>query len=263
MVEGRRHEVISGDGTRIGLLTAGQGPQLLLVHGGMGAIEAWAPLWAKLTSHWQVTAMDRRGRASSGDTGPYSLTKEYADVAAVAASLAGAGPVDVFGHSYGATCVLGAAAAGAPVRRIALYEPGGPQTVPREWLDRVQVMLAEGRKLRVMMSFLTEIIGVTQERIRELRSTPRSYNVLPIMAATLAREARALASADLAGLAAAVRVPALLILGTQTPAWAADVIGELQSALPESELAILDGQGHEATDTAPELIASLLLEFFN
>ena len=262
-MEGRRHEIVSGDGTPIGLLTAGQGPQLLVVHGGMGCLEAWEAMWGRLTSHWQVTAMDRRGRATSGDTAPYSLGREYRDVAAVAASMAGAGPVDVFGHSFGATCVLGAAAGGAPVRRIALYEPGGPQTVPAEWLERVQAMLAEGRVARAMMSFLTEIIGMTQERIRELRDTPPAYNALAIMAATLPREAAALASADLPGLAAAVRVPALLILGSQTPAWAGDITNELLAALPDSKLAMLDGQGHDATDTAPGLITGLLAEFFD
>ena len=41
MVEGYRHSVTSADGTRVGLLTAGEGPPLLLVHGGMGCIESW------------------------------------------------------------------------------------------------------------------------------------------------------------------------------------------------------------------------------
>ena len=119
-MDGYRHSVISADGTRIGLLTAGQGPALLLVHGGMGCIESWQPFWGTLTSRWRVTAMDRRGRGTSGDTAPYDLSCEYQDVAAVAASLAEDGPVDVFGHSMGATCALGAAAGRAPVRRLAL-----------------------------------------------------------------------------------------------------------------------------------------------
>jgi hypothetical protein len=34
-MEGTRHSVTSADGVRIGLLTAGSGPALLLVHGGM------------------------------------------------------------------------------------------------------------------------------------------------------------------------------------------------------------------------------------
>ena len=69
-MDGHRHEVISADGTRIGLLTAGAGPSLLLVHGGMGRIESWQTLWGPLTSRWRVTAMDRRGRGwQLGDGG--------------------------------------------------------------------------------------------------------------------------------------------------------------------------------------------------
>jgi len=86
-VRGRRHSVTSADGTSIGLLTAGTGPGLLLVHGGMGRLERWEPLWGPLTEHWQVTAMDRRGRGSSGDAEPYELSQEYDDVAAVAATV--------------------------------------------------------------------------------------------------------------------------------------------------------------------------------
>jgi hypothetical protein len=35
-MDGHRHAVTSADGTEIGLLTAADGPPLLLVHGGMG-----------------------------------------------------------------------------------------------------------------------------------------------------------------------------------------------------------------------------------
>ena len=121
-MDGHRHSVISADGTRVGLLTAGQGPALLLVHGGMGCIESWQSLWGTLTRQWRVTAMDRRGRGTSGDTAPYDLSCEYQDVAAVTASLAGDGPVDVFGQSIGrdlrARCRgrRGAGAAPRPVR---------------------------------------------------------------------------------------------------------------------------------------------------
>jgi pimeloyl-ACP methyl ester carboxylesterase len=97
-MEGSRYSVTSPDGVRIGLLTAGSGPGLLL------------------------------------------------DVATVAAALAGdqGGPVDVVGHSIGATCVLGAAALGAPFRRIVLYEPPGPQTTRDNWPERVSTMVADG-----------------------------------------------------------------------------------------------------------------------
>jgi pimeloyl-ACP methyl ester carboxylesterase len=260
-LEGQRHEVIAADGTRIGLLTAGAGPSLLLVHGGMGCIESWQSLWGPLTSRWRVTAMDRRGRGSSGDTGPYQLSQEFTDVATVAASLAGDGPVDVFGHSYGATCALGAASLGAPVRRLALYEPAGPQSAPRQWREKVTAAIEAGKPGRAMMSFLIEIMALTSEQLDGLRNAPRGYDPMPIVTATMPREALALASADLTALAAAVTVPALLILGDASPPWAGEITRELTEALPQSTVTVLPGQGHLAVDSAPGLLARALIEF--
>jgi pimeloyl-ACP methyl ester carboxylesterase len=69
-VDGRRHSVIGADGTSIGLLTAGAGPALLLVHGGMGRLEGWGPIWPALAERRLVTAMDRRGRAQAATLSP-------------------------------------------------------------------------------------------------------------------------------------------------------------------------------------------------
>ena len=262
-MEGHRHSVTSADGTEIGLLTAGDGPPLLLVHGGMGQIESWLPLWDTLTARWRVTAMDRRGRGSSGDGRAYALDREFADVAAVATALAGdqGGPVDVAGHSIGATCVLGAAALGAPFRRLALYEPPGPPTVPGDWAERVTAMIAGGQVGRAAVSFLTEIIGLTQAEVEALRDAPGSRDVLPIIAATMPREARALAAADLPGAARQVSQPVLLLLGETSPPWARQIISELAAVLPASTVIQLPGLGHEALDQAPERLAAELERF--
>jgi pimeloyl-ACP methyl ester carboxylesterase len=259
-VDGHRHAVTSADGTEIGLLTAGDGRPLLLVHGGMGCIESWAPLWEPLTSRWQVTAMDRRGRGTSIDIQPYDLSREFEDVAAVAASL---GQPDVFGHSYGAVCALGAAAHGASVRRLALYEPPGPPTVPAQWRERMLPMIAAGQPGRAMMSFLTEIIGLSAGEIAALRDAPRGYDVMPIVSATMPRESEALSIVDLKALAAGVEVPVLLILGSASPAWAQDLTAEVAAALTHKTLAVLDGQGHDAINQAPLLLIDQLTGFFS
>ena len=123
-------------------------------------------------------------------------------------------------------------------------------------------MIAGGEPGPTMVNFLTEIVGLTAARIDELRNAPRGYDVRPIVSATMPREAEALASVDLPALAAKVPVPVLLILGTQSPAWAHSITKDLAAALPQSTLAVMDGQGHEATETAPELLASRLAGFF-
>jgi pimeloyl-ACP methyl ester carboxylesterase len=262
-VDGYRHEIASRDGTRIGLLTAGSGPELLLVHGGMNRLERWAPIWDALTSWRRVTAMDRRGRGSSGDTQPYEMGREFDDVAAVAASLAAeaAGPVDVFAHSIGATITVGAAAQGAPLRRMALYEPPGPQTVAGPWRERALAQIAAGQPGPAMFTFLTEVAGLTPRQIQGFADQPGAGDVLPIVSATLPREAEGLAAVDLPALAAAVTVPVLLLLGTASPAWAAGITRDLAAVWPDATVAELSGYGHEAIDLAPGLVDALLQDF--
>ena len=175
--------------------------------------------------------------------------------------MAADGPVDVFGHSFGAVCALGAAAGGAPVRRLALYEPPGPQTVPKEWREWVTALIAGGKPGPAMVSFLREM-GLSATQIDELKNAQRDYEVLPIVSATMPREALALATVDVTALAAAVTVPVLLLLGSRSPAWARDITGALADVLPRSTLAVLDGQGHEAIESAPSLLESRLAAFF-
>jgi pimeloyl-ACP methyl ester carboxylesterase len=263
-MEGARSSVIGADGVRIGLLTAGSGPALLLVHGGMGSIESWAGVWDKLTSHRRVTAMDRRGRASSGDdASPYRITAEYADIGAVAELLAAeqGSPVDVFAHSYGATCTLGAAADSAPLCRMVLYEPPGPETVSAQWLQRITAHIAAGQPGPAMASFLTEIIGLSADQVNELRNSPGTGDVLSIVAATMPREAEALAAVNLAELARRTQCPTLLVTGTASPPWAISITALLAAALLDAEKAELPGHGHEAIDTAPDLVVSTIRRF--
>ncbi|WP_412738660.1 alpha/beta fold hydrolase [Krasilnikovia sp. MM14-A1259] len=263
-MQGKREYINSSDGTKIGLLTEGSGPPLLLVHGGMCRLERWAPLWPYLTARHTVTAMDRRGRGSSGDAASYRIEAEYDDVCAVADHLSrrADGPIDVFGHSYGAACSLGAAAQGAPVRRVALYEPPGPQTVPVEWVERLHAFVAAGELGKAIGSFLIEIIGLPRDQVMAMRDTPMAYDPFPIMANTMPREADSLTTLDLAALAATVTQPVLLLLGEDSPAWAPEITHLLHEKLPESAIAGLKGQGHEAVDLDPGAVADALGAFF-
>jgi pimeloyl-ACP methyl ester carboxylesterase len=61
-MDGTRHSVAGADGVRIGLLTEGAGPALLLVHGAMGSIERWEPVWRALTARRRVTARPPRSQ---------------------------------------------------------------------------------------------------------------------------------------------------------------------------------------------------------
>jgi pimeloyl-ACP methyl ester carboxylesterase len=256
--------VRSADGTPIGIRTAGSGPSLLLVHGGLSGMRRWAPLWALLVPHFRVTAMDRRGRDTSGDADGYAFEREFEDVRAVVERLAAeaGGTVDVFGHSIGGTIALGAAGLGAPVRRLALYEPPGPATVAGGWLDRVRSHLAAGRPGPAVVDFLVHVIGLTPEQVAALRDAGAGgEDVLGIASRTLLREAEALAALDPAALAADVSQPVLLMRGTASPAWAESVVRTLEAGLSDVRTVVLPGAGHEGVDTAAGEVAGHLVRF--
>jgi pimeloyl-ACP methyl ester carboxylesterase len=263
-VDGLRSSIGSSDGVHIGLLTAGSGRPLLLVHGGMGSIQSWAPMWGQLAEQWTVTAMDRRGRASSGDASGYDADTERADIRAVAAALASewGGPIDVFAHSIGATFTLEAAAGSELFRRIAVYEPAGPDTTTLAQVEQITALIGEGRVGRAVTIFLTAIIGLSTEQVELLRNSPDTGDVLAIAAATLPREGLALQKTDLL-VARDIDCPVLLIVGDQSPPWATEITGLLAATIPGAATTRLSGHGHEAINFAPDLLVDALTKWFN
>jgi hypothetical protein len=77
-----------------------------------------------------------------------------------------------------------------------------------------------------------EIVGLSGEQVMELAAEPRSYDVLAVVAPTLAREARTLMAIDLLADARAVTCPILLMLGECSPSSARDITQELTRQSP-------------------------------
>ena len=127
------YHVTSRDGTRIAVFTSGTGPPLVLVHGTAGDHTTFRVVGPRLAHVVTLHAVDRRGRGASGDTEPYAIAREFEDIAAVAASVAehAAGPVAVFGHSYGGRAALGAALLSDRISRVDLVR-GRPDAAGRQ-----------------------------------------------------------------------------------------------------------------------------------
>ena len=105
--------VVSKDGTRIGIDQSGKGLPVILVSGGSVDRLSNAPLAALLAEHFSVFNYDRRGRGISGDTAPYAIEREIEDIAAVID--AAGGSAFLYGSSSGASLALEAAASGLAV----------------------------------------------------------------------------------------------------------------------------------------------------
>lgn len=106
----------------------GQGEPLLLLHGGLGSIDMFAPVLPALTAKRQVIAVDLQGhgRSTLGER-PIRLEAMGADMAEILKRL-GYGQVDVFGYSMGAGVAFQLAVQHPQrVRRLALASAGFAQ----------------------------------------------------------------------------------------------------------------------------------------
>ncbi|WP_201003454.1 alpha/beta hydrolase [Paenibacillus glycanilyticus] len=127
-----RSNVVSKDGTNIGYLSIGKGPDLLIIHGALSDSTRFTRLAKELAGAFRVHVIDRRGRGMSGPQGQeYSMEKECEDVAALQKATQAE---FVFGHSYGGLVALETARIFNLFSTIAVYEPGvAIHSRPDEW----------------------------------------------------------------------------------------------------------------------------------
>lgn len=254
--------VSSTDGTTIAYDRVGEGPPLVLVHGTGRDRTYWAHSLPALRRHATVYAVDRRGRGDSGDTDAYAIEHEVEDVLAVLAAVGE--PVHLLGHSYGGIVALEAALRAERLHSLILYEPPisvGADRVPDDLGDRLAALVASGDREAVLVTFLREGPRYPPEVIAAQRARPEWPDRVGY-AHTLAREAQAVPRYTFdSGRVAGVRVPTLLLLGSESPPFFRAAIEALHAALPQSELVVLPGQHHNAMETAPELFADTVHRF--
>ncbi|MCF6506320.1 alpha/beta hydrolase [Blastococcus sp. MG754426] len=249
----------SRDGTAIAWWTSGTGPDLLLVHGTTADHTRWEVMTPLLEPHVTVHAMDHRGRGGSGDAPDYSLAAEADDVAAVVDAIGG--PVDVFGHSQGALCTLEASLRTSGMRRMVLYEPPIEVAAPPEVRRRVAELVARGRRDEAVGVFLREVAGLTDDQLARARTLP-SWAARVAAAHTAVREEEVSAAYrfDPARFARSA-VPTLLLDGTESPPDLREGTARVAAALPGARVTRLEGHGHVAMLTDPELVVREVLAF--
>jgi pimeloyl-ACP methyl ester carboxylesterase len=253
--------VTSKDGTTIAFERLGSGPPVVLVCGGSVDRTADAAIAQELASHFTVFNYDRRGRGDSGDTRPYAIEREVEDIDAVIG--AAGGSAFLWGSSSGAVLAL-IAAESVPVTKLALWEPPFvPEGVPRPPEDQVsqyETMIAEGRRGDAVEYFMTKVIGMPAEVVAGARTQPW-WAATEALAHTLAYDARIMGDYSIPkDLAASVKVPTIVIAGGADFPWMRQTAETLAAALPDAQVRILEGQGH---DVDPGVLAPVLAEFFN
>lgn len=254
--------VISHDGTRIAYARSGEGPPLVLIHGTGIDHSYWDPVAPELGRHFTVSSVDRRGRGHSGDTAPYAIQREFEDVAAMVASMAG----DVFlvGHSYGALCSLEAALLTTNIGKLILNEPPMYTTVevtfPADAPAEILAYAGAGEWEKALV-LLYEAGGMPEAELHRLRSLP-SWHARIQAAPTMLREILSVREYAFDPVRFKnLKTPVLLLVGGETSPVYTAATEALHVSLPNSRLAVLPGQPHDAALTAPELFVQQVLRF--
>ncbi len=265
MDEEQIHVAVSNDGTKIGGRVQGQGPPLVLVHGGFGDGDvSWFFVLPFLVEHFTCFLMSTRGRGLSSDSTDHTRERQFEDVAAYVDSIGE--PVAMFGHSSGALWALGGAALSpARVRALALYEPPFPTLEPPMSDDqyaRVKAAVTEGRLADAVQIATGEIIGLGADE-QALFSAPgvaeRAQAALPVVVQELPEVNRPFEDASLEKLS----MPVLVLQGERSRIEFKNAARHLTERLEDSRVAEIAGAGHLGPLTAPEPVARELVGFLS
>ena len=259
--------VASRDGTSIAMFGSGSGPPLLMVHGTAGDHTTFRVVGPRLARSNAVEAMDRRGRGASGDTSPYSIQREFEDVAVIAEQLAAeaGGPVAVFGHSYGGRCALGAALLTGAIGRVICYEgaptPPGRSYHPPGLKNRLRARLEADDSAGLLGTFMTEVVGMTPSELEAYRANP-VWPARVAAAVTIPREleAEATAAAALEALGL-VWQPVLQLLGSASLPVFRHATMALDERLVDGRIVEISGAKHAAHHTHPDAVVEAVHAF--
>lgn len=250
----------SPDGVRIACQLQGEGTPLLMVHGAGSGRWSFDLVRPHLEERFTLWALDRRGRGDSGDGDSHSIEREFDDVATVVRE-AGPGAL-LFGHSYGGLVAAGAAAQLGDLPRLVLYEPPmGGVLADEAWTTRFEQHVESGDRDTAARDFMSEIGGYTDAEIEAMCGTP-AWQARLDASDTVPRELRAEQAFGLDALRLGrLRTPTLLLIGSESPAWAHRSVAAFAGAMPDARVHTLEGQGHGAAVSAPELVAAELAGF--
>lgn len=267
-----RRIVDVGDGLRLHVERAGDGPPLALLHGFTGATTTWTPLLPRLAAEHETLAIDLPGHGRSSapaSPGRYALARFADDLLRVLDALV-IDRVALLGYSMGGRAALRVALR-APDRVAALVlestSPGIADPARRAERREADRALADEIEREGVSSF-----------VRRWEKLPlwASQDALPASARGRLRAQRE--ANDAAGLANSLRgagagedepvlarlgnieAPVLLVAGALDAPYVA-AGGEMADAFPNARLTVVPDAGHAVHLERPDELTDAVLEF--
>lgn len=288
-----KRSVTSKDGTTIGFRQLGQGPAIVILHGGALASQHYMKLGAALADEFTVCIPDRRGRGMSGPYGPnYSIASEDEDLAAVVAET---GAQCVFGTADGGLFALHGSASIPAIHKVAVYEPVifvGQPDLPafKATIDRGEALIAKGDIAGAMSSLAVDsasdprmqAVSAPYRLMGRVLAAPvvcRLFLSLDALAArgdtvalrdlvpALIPELRQVQATDgTIDFYRTVTAECLLMCGSNAPTLFTGTLDALEGVLPNARRVELAGLHHGAAQDQggnPRVLADQLRQFFS
>ncbi|QRZ15533.1 alpha/beta fold hydrolase [Paracoccus methylovorus] len=232
----------------------------LALHCMMGNGVYWGPIAEQLHDRVQISAPDLPGHGQSPDW-EEGASDYHTFVTRETATLIDR-PLDLIGHSMGATVALRiAVAAPEAVRSLTLIEPvlfaAAPEAFNEALLDDVGARLAAGEDAEATRAFLSVWGGLDWESqtpsgkarlTRQIRLVQASNEALREDSANILRP-DGLESID---------APVLIVMGNESPPVIPAIADALASRLPDVGRARVPGAGHMLPITHPRQVAELI-----
>ena len=245
--------------------SAGNGPPLVLIHGGMGSVNHWDRNFDALAQHYTVHALDMPGYGES----PW-VSKEMPCEAFVALVMAGlndivpTGAFRLAGFSLGgAIAALCAAQLGTRVHKLSLMGPGGfggkqpdlgMKRIPKASEGDALMREVLGHNLRVMM--IADPLKVTEEavdlhltNVLRTRYDGRHISLTPDLM-TQALQKMTCGVQIIWGAADALCIPNIQ-----------PRVDECRTARPDVRIDSIEGAGHWVMYEAADEVNALMLDF--
>lgn len=275
-------ELVEVDGARLHTVRDGEGPPVVMLHGGPGLWDYLEPVAEMLGGVAAVCRYDQRGCGRSTGDGPHTLARQIADLEALRAHW-GFERMTLLGHSWGASLAMHYALA-HPSRVAGLIYVSGTGIDPG-WRAANQAARAArlgeaGERERLEAQVRWDAEDTYEAEAASCIATWRSDYADPEAGreharamlrpglrvnrevnAALNREAGPQALApDMPRRLAALAMPTLVMHGEKDPrpAWAARQVAD---AIPGAQWRLIAGAGHLPWVEAPDAVREALRAF--
>jgi pimeloyl-ACP methyl ester carboxylesterase len=266
------------NGVNFHVQQAGEGPDVVLIHGVTGDLSIWflCEAMTELAASHRVTAYDLRGHGYS-DVPPdgYTSADHAADVFALMDAI-GAAKARLVGHSFGGVIAAHAAVlAPERVEAIVLSDPYFPALRHLEDASKWghwQSFRTEAAEAGVVLSnefwydldkFFDQVLHLDEERMLKFRHAvglPAMNRLLRLGRTTCGADAKAVAGLT-EELIREIQVPTLAVYGEGSPFLA--TMHYLAEHMPNCRTAVVPGAKHRAPEESPGPFVAAVKSFLD